>query len=258
MKKADGRETYAAGIAGLFAAVAVFRFDLVLEAGRVTSAILAGGGTARWLLLGEIALFCAILCTTWRVISRSPARPAHDAAVAVAAAALGWAVEAWGTRTGIWRYYTGETPPLWIVPVWPLGAALVERFAARASRGPVPAWWYWTAAALAFAYAAAFVSPWLDRPAGWAGLAGIAAALTAGAKPREEFWTLFLGMVCVFFADLWGTTNGCWAYYAHAQPGGVLRGIGFGMALDAAVVVGALRLASLGMKFGKKSPIALQ
>lgn len=252
MRNGSGRELYAAGIAGLFAAVAVWRLDLVLEAWRITSLILSQGGRARWLLLGEAVLFCGILYTTWRVISQAPARPAHDLKVAVFGALAGWAIEAWGTRTGVWRYYTGETPPLWIVPVWPLGAALVERFAARARRGRTPSWWYWTAAGVSFAYVAAFIAPWLDRPAGWAALALVAAALTAGVKPEDEFWTLAVGIACVFFADFWGTTNGCWAYYLHQEPGGLWRGIAFGMALDAAIVVGALRLAGLKFNFGKK------
>lgn len=242
MKKPGSRDMYAALIALLFAGVALWRHDLFLGAWRATVAILERGGPARWRLLGEMALFSAILLVTWREIPATT-RPRRDAWIVVLGAALGWAAEAWGTRTGVWRYYTGERPPLWIVPVWPLGALLVERLSDRFKRGPAPAGRYWALAALAYGIFLAFTAPWLGTPAGLAAAALVAAALTVGVEPEEEFWPLAAGMACVFFADLWGTTNDCWRYYAHRLPLGLWRGIAFGMAFDAAVVLAVLRLA---------------
>ncbi len=244
MNERRARVLYAALIAALFASVALWRGDLVVQAARATAQTFALGGAARWKLLAEIVLFAAILVSAWRAIPAST-RPAHDAAVFVIAAAAGWAAEAWGTQLGLWRYYTAERPPLWIVPAWPLGAALIERLAAgaRARWGAAPRAAFWAAAAAAFAVCVLFCRPWWSDGRAWAGLAAVAAALTAGADAGEEFWPLAAGFSAVFFADSWGTTNGCWAYYLAARPGGVWQGVGFGMAFDAAVVLGSLRLA---------------
>lgn len=246
MNRDRERALYAVLIAGVFAAVALWRFDLVLQAARATQWSLARGGAARWKVLGEAGLFAAILAAAWRAIPAST-RPAHDAAVMLLAFAGGWAVEAWGTRLGIWSYYTGERPPLWIVPAWSVGAALVERLgeAARARWGPAPRAAYWAAAAAAFAVCVLTCRPFLAAPQAWAGLALVGAALAAKPAEADEFWTLTAGFCAVFFADLWGTTNGCWSYYLAGRAGGLWRGIAFGMALDSAVVLGCLRCARL-------------
>ena len=216
----------------------------MLLAARATGSTFARGGTARWRLLGEIVLFCAILGGTWRALPWKP-RPAHDAAVLVLGLAAGWAAEAWGTRLGLWHYYTGERPPLWIVPAWPLGAALIDRLGERArSRfGRAPAAAYWGTALAVTAGCLAFSGPWLGAPAGWLGAAAVAAALFSSRDPGADAWPLWAGLACVFFADLWGTTNGCWAYWLRGRPGGLWLGIGFGMAFDAAVALGCLRAA---------------
>jgi hypothetical protein len=246
------RAAYAALVAALFAAVAAWRWDLVQQAWFTTGLTLARGGPGRWKVLGEIVLFAAILAAAWRAIPAT-ARPARDVPVLLLATLAGWAAEAWGTRLGLWRYYTGERPPLWIVPAWPLGAAVVDRLAAamRARWGPAPAAAYWCAAAAALATCACFCAPWLGRPAAWAGLAAAAAAVAAGPDAAADFWTLAAGLGAVFFADLWGTTNGCWTYYLAGRPGGLWRGIAFGMAFDASVVLGCLRLARV-LERGKK------
>ena len=241
MKRPDARTAYALLVAGSFAAVALWRLDLVLEAGRATLHALERGGPARTRVLGEIALFGAILSAAWLWIPAT-IRPARDASVAALGLLLGWAAEAWGTRAGIWRYYTGETPPLWIVPAWAVGALLVERAAERLPRASGP-WPFRLGAAVVLAVFAAFVSPWLDRPEGWGALLLVTGALFAGASPKEDWRVLAAGAGCVFFADLWGTTNGCWAYYAHRTPYGLWKGILFGMAFDTAVVLAVLKLA---------------
>jgi hypothetical protein len=231
---------YAALVAAAFAAVALWRWDLVVQAARVSAGVLSRGGPARWRLLGEIGLFAAILLATWKTVPAAP-EPRRDALTLVAAGLAGYLAEAWGTRAGLWSYYTRELPPLWIVPAWPLGAAFVDRLGRRlrAARGPAPAGAYWALAAAAFAVSVAFCAP----RAAWAGPAAVALCLGAAARPEDDFWTLGAGLSCVLFADFWGTTNGCWSYWLRARPLGLWRGIGFGMAFDAAVVLGALKAA---------------
>ena len=243
MKEESLQRTYACLVAALFVVVALWRHDLVEQAWRVTCATWAVGGWRRWRLAGEVVLFGGILAMTWRSLPRQ-ARPAHDLAVFLIATAAGCCVEAWGTRLGVWTYYTGERPPLWIVPAWPLGAALIERSAAlaRSRAGEVPAAGYWLLSLLMLAAYAGLGGPWLGRPAGWLGALAVAAGLLAGNRPQEDFWVLACGLPCIFFADLWGTTNGCWSYPLIAAHG-TWRGIGFGMVLDTAVVAGCLKLA---------------
>jgi hypothetical protein len=227
----------------LFAAVMIWRKDLVVQAWTVTAQTFSRGGPGRRRLLGEIALFAGILAATWRLLAGARPRPAHQAAVAIAAGALGWIAEAWGTRLGIWHYYTGEAPPLWIVPAWSLGALVIERLAENAGEKwarPVRPH-YWTAVTCALATIVWFSGPRLTAPAAWSVPAAIVLVLTARARDGD-FWFLTAGFGAVFFADLWGTTNGCWAYYRHALPGGVAQGIAFGMAFDSAVALAALRL----------------
>lgn len=230
-------------IASCIAAVALWRLDLLLEAWRVTRVNLGHGGPLRWKLIGEIVLFALILLATlWTIPTEI--RPVHDLTVVLIAAAAGWAAEAWGTRLGLWRYYTGERPPLWIIPVWPLGTAMIDRIAARlrAEFGPAPEPLYWLLGATALGIALRFSGPWLDQPSGWAVPALVLAAVACSSDPAEDFWVLAAGMGAVFFADLWGVTNGCWAYDLRGRFG-VGWGIAFGMAFDASTVLICLRLA---------------
>jgi hypothetical protein len=39
----------------------------------------------------------------------------------------GLVIEAWGTQTNLWFYYTSERPPLWIVPAWPIATLSIDR-----------------------------------------------------------------------------------------------------------------------------------
>ncbi|MDD5657649.1 MAG: hypothetical protein PHF00_10405 [Elusimicrobia bacterium] len=241
------RLAYGLGVALIFAVVAWLRADLFWQAWSITLRQLGRGGEARWWGLGEMALFSGILAMTWCVLLVR-ADFARDALVAVLAAAAGWAAEAWGTRSGLWSYYTGEEPPLWIVPAWPLGALVVGRLGELASRR-----WplglrarrlgYWLLAAFAFSMTAFFLRPELDSAKAVAALAAVAAALAVRPDYGRDFWLLAAGLASVFFADVWGTTNGCWRYYVQAPGGpGLVFGVAFGMAFDAAVVLGCLKL----------------
>ncbi|MBI4675970.1 MAG: hypothetical protein HY748_00105 [Elusimicrobia bacterium] len=245
------RLVYCGLMVAALAVLACWRLDLVEEAFSATLRNLQKGGWARWHILAEIVLFSGILALTWRAV---PLRldPVRDLVIIGLAACVGWVAEAWGTREGLWAYYTGERPPLWIVPAWPLGALVVDRLADAARRR-----WggclrsrdldiaYRLLGATCLAVCAAFALPWLGEPKTWAVLAALAAAVAARPEPDGDFWVLATGLACVFLADVWGTTNNCWRYYPQAHGGlGLASGIAFGIAFDGSLVLGCLKLAN--------------
>ena len=247
MKKND--LVYTALVAGVFAALTVWRRDLFIQAWHVSAAQMAAGGASRWHLLGEAALFAAILAFTIWIIPRR-ARPGHDAAVLAAGLAAGWLAECWGTRLGLWSYYTSEQPPLWVVPAWGLGCLAVERTAQTLQerclgriRSRALELGYWVLAVSAMLYCAAFSWPWRGQAGTMAAWLVLAGALFWRPRPGSDFWPLATGIVCVSAADLWGTTNGCWRYYVQdGSVRGLGLGIGFGMVFDASLVLGCLKL----------------
>ncbi|MFH1723565.1 MAG: hypothetical protein ABII00_02970 [Elusimicrobiota bacterium] len=251
MKPDRTRLLYGLGLLALIATVAIARHDLFLLALETTLRQMRRGGTVRLKLLGEIVLFGGFLLLTLRVIPAG-IRPARDLALFLAASVAGYAVEAWGTRTGLWSYYTGEAPPLWIVPGWPLGALIFDRVAPRAREAfsrRIPERWqvvgYWALAAAALLAFLRFSVPAMGHPGTWAVFAALAAAFVCGREPKRDFWLIVTGMVYVFFADFWGTTNNCWRYYIqdHRSFGSLITGVGFGMLFDTAVILASMRVA---------------
>ena len=239
-----------AGAAALMLAVAVWRSDLFMEALSTTLTQLRRGGPARTKLLFEAGLFAGILLYTLRVIpERADLR--KDALRVALGFAAGYLAEAWGTRLGLWRYYTGEKPPLWIVPAWPLGALVIDRTAARWA----PAFERMSASMRKGLYAAGIVlvlaffflmtSPLLSHPSTWAVLAVMLWALLWRYSPERDLPILAAGFVCVIFADTWGTTNNCWHYWLEKPLGrwGLPAGVGFGATFDTAVILACLKTA---------------
>ena len=110
------------GLAVLFSVVALLvitRWDL---ASAELHAMFGRGNWVAdtdWLLVGLGIFF--LFCATYDV------QPRPDLATLAAGFVGGTLIEIWGTRTGLWHYFTWERPPLWILPAWSMSALANER-----------------------------------------------------------------------------------------------------------------------------------
>ncbi|HOW89786.1 MAG TPA: hypothetical protein PL037_05850, partial [Elusimicrobiales bacterium] len=123
---------YPAALVLIFAALALVRRDLVIGAfDAAVTELGSGWASAAWIVF-EGLLLGSILLMTFRAVARDP-DPLLDGLVAASACVYGYLAELAGTTLALWTYYTGEEPPLWIIPAWPLGALVVTRLSGRVS-----------------------------------------------------------------------------------------------------------------------------
>ena len=129
-----------------------------------------------WLLIG------IFLIMTLTILAGADLRA--DVLIVFVGILGGLAIETWGTQTGLWFYYTGEQPPLWIIPAWPIASLSVDRITRALRRVTSPAMrllpgesprarsfepeilfraMYWVTFALFFALMMLFVFPTLRR-----------------------------------------------------------------------------------------------
>lgn len=166
-----------------------------------------------WLLAGIWLFMTATLC--WNI------DPRRDLARVVAGFAGGLCIEAWGTWSELWRYWTDERPPLWILPAWPVAALAIDRIA-LALRTVVPrAPWRalrWTLLPAFVAWMLRFAWPSADHGATVAaGVAMVVVVLWPG-DDREDV-TLFVGGALLgVLLEYWGTSRRCWTYYTGEVP----------------------------------------
>jgi hypothetical protein len=168
-----------------------------------------------WFLISIWVFMSALLC--WDV------RPAQDIALAVVALAGGAMFEGWGTNTGLWWYFTGETPPLWILPAWPVAALATARIVFAFDRVLIR-WnlpWkvlYWFFAAVFALGMARYTQPALMMVSTWAVCVVFAVVIVTGRSPRRDVSLLLAGMALGYFLEYWGTSRACWTYYTRQIP----------------------------------------
>lgn len=153
----------------------------------------------------------------------------------------GLAIEAWGTQTHLWTYYTNERPPLWIIPAWPIASLTIERMvmglewllqeaggrrepevgpdaAGRQAPSPLLRLMYWLVFGGFFALMVWFVWPTIDKSLTIVAL-GVTAAITLTPTDcRRALLTFVAGTGLGYFLELWGTTRQCWTYYTLETP----------------------------------------
>ncbi len=184
-----------------------------------------------WLLLGDFAFM------TLLIMARPDLR--SDSRIVLVGLVGGLVIEAWGTQTHLWNYYTAERPPLWIVPAWPIASLAIERMV-RISKGdereaksdiaaavalrPSPlalrvwAIAYWVIFPAFLALMVWFVAPTFDKSLTWAALAASALIVVTPTDHRRAVLTFACGTGLGYFLELWGTTRECWTYYTFETP----------------------------------------
>jgi hypothetical protein len=135
----------------------------------------------------------------------------------------GLVIEAWGTQTEIWTYYTNERPPLWIIPAWPIAGLTIDRMV-RILRLVFPrkhtafAWLYWLIFPTFYLLMLGYVAPTFDKSLTIAALVLCALLIATPVDTRVAVLTFVAGAGLGYFLELWGTTRLCWTYYTLEMP----------------------------------------
>jgi hypothetical protein len=147
--------------------------------------------------------------------------PRRDLVRALVGFGGGLCIEAWGTVTEIWWYFTAERPPLWILPAWPVASIAIDRLA-RATDLVLPSgehrplwfallppfvvgmtWWVW---------------PYTHHPFTWFAIVMMVVVLLWPGNRRQDVTLMLAGAGLGFFLEYWGTSRRCWTYYTLATP----------------------------------------
>jgi hypothetical protein len=182
-----------------------------------------------WLLVG-----------IWLVMSLLIMAGAHlrvDAKIVFVGAVGGLVIEAWGTQTNLWHYYTAERPPLWIIPAWPIAALSTDRLVRIVNRvlaafgrtpfgrtpfaptgGTYSTISYWLLFIPFLVLMLIFIAPTLDKSFTWAALMICLVLIFTPNDQRLAVITFLAGSGLGYFLELWGTTRQCWTYYTLQTP----------------------------------------
>ncbi len=169
-----------------------------------------------WLLIGIFLFMSAMIMIN--------ADLRRDSLLILIGLAGGLCIEAWGTNSELWAYYTNERPPLWIIPAWAIAAVSIERMARLSSP------WFnrisdkWVTriffAAMIF-FLALFLIFILPREFNLLNLLAYLAVITLVLIPQDRrlsLVTFLMGASLGFFLEYWGTSCECWQYYNRAVP----------------------------------------
>lgn len=183
-----------------------------------------------WLLIG-IFLFMSLT-----IIARADLRT--DGLIVLVGTVGGLVIEAWGTQTNLWHYYTSERPPLWIIPAWPIATLSIDRITRllafltaphsnsrgkKASKPEVRSEstfkaLYWLVMIGFYVLMLVFVSPTFNKITTILALIFCALLIATPADRRMEFLIFVAGSGLGYFLELWGTTRECWTYYTLQTP----------------------------------------
>jgi len=169
-----------------------------------------------WLLIGTFAAMSLLIMAGADVRT--------DWVILLVGLGGGLVIEAWGTQTQLWTYYTLERPPLWIIPAWPIASLSIDqlyRVLKRLTKSWRPAVFerlHWVIMPGFLALMLAFVAPTLDKSLTWGALALCLFLTLTPRDARGTVLTFVAGAGLGYFLERWGTTRACWTYYTGATP----------------------------------------
>ncbi len=181
-------------------------------------------GDMDWLLAAIWIALAALI--VWNV------SPRRDLVIIATGLCGGGLIEWWGTSTGLWSYFTRETPPLWILPAWPCAAlgidrlgrlldARVEAYERSRERAVPEAVWravYFTVLPAFVVWMVVFLRPAATHPASVAVVCVMVAVVVRGVRARRDVTLFVAGSALGLFLEYWGTSRECWTYYTAEVP----------------------------------------
>jgi hypothetical protein len=226
-----------------------------------------------WLLLG-IFLFMSLT-----IVARADLRT--DALIILVATAGGLVIEAWGTQTNLWHYYTSERPPLWIVPAWPIATLCIDRITRllnyatvklgngtqNGQRGSILVLAvpllsskaaYWLVFTSSMIFMLTFVAPTFHKVYTILATLLCVVLILTPSDHRRAVLVFIAGTALGYFLELWGTTRECWTYYTGQTPP-LFAVLAHGMAAVAFWRAGLLtkylaRVAQSNLGIGRRRP----
>jgi hypothetical protein len=208
-----------------------------------------------WLLIG-IFLVMSIL-----IMCGADLRT--DAWIVLVATCGGLVIEAWGTQTLLWTYYTSERPPLWIVPAWPIATLAIDRIRRVLAAGlrRLSERWigysYWTVFGGFSVLLLSFTRFTFDKTFTLAALLLCALIIVSPGEKRSALILFLAGAGLGYFLELWGTTRECWTYYTRETPP-LFAVLAHGMAAVAFWRAGVLLRVFLGKALAWRLPRGLR
>ena len=172
-----------------------------------------------WLLLGIFAVMSLL------ITSRPDLR--HDLPILLVGAAGGLVIETWGTQSGLWAYFTGERPPLWILPAWPIASLAIDRLdrtlqnwlgPGGTSPTPLLRGIYGLVFGAFVLLMLPFVWPTRTSPLTLAAVGLCLLLVLTPPNLRRALLTFAAGSSLGYFLERWGTTRECWVYWTHQTP----------------------------------------
>ncbi len=167
-----------------------------------------------WLLINLFAVMSLL------IISGADLR--QDSRIVWVGLLGGLVIEAWGTQTSLWTYYTNERPPLWIIPAWPVASLAIDRLVrildVFAPRKDFYRPLYWLTFGSFYALMLAFTAPTFDRSLTLASLLLVAFLILTPSDHRRSLLIFAAGSGLGYYLELWGTTRECWTYYTLQTP----------------------------------------
>lgn len=169
-----------------------------------------------WLLIGNF-LFMSLMIM-------ANANLKADLPIVIIGLFGGLVIEGWGTQTELWRYYTAERPPLWIIPAWPIASLSIDRLYRVIKLGvsKIPervfTWLHWILLPAFYVLMVTFVAPTLDKSLTIMALVLCAFLILTTEDKRGAVLTFIAGSGLGYFLERWGTTRECWIYYTTQAP----------------------------------------